>query len=220
MFCPNCSQERADTSKYCIKCGTELLAHAPKQGRILPPIIIMTVLLIIGTAAFFLISPEGASSAPWFTVTDGELFFDESLYIGGPELTVPSTVDGQTVTSISEDCFRDCSWLTRIYLPNTIEAIGDGAFYDCTGLTGMKLPEGLEQIGSEAFWGCTSLEAMYIPASVTSIESNAFRNCPLLCHVFVTGGADRFSSIYPQIINPFTKIYSVSGPDAQEYTPS
>lgn len=221
MFCPNCNEVRPNEVYSCGRCGTQLInPNLPKKGRILPPIIFMVVLLIIGTSVFFLQTTDEAASTPWFTVVNGELFFDEYLYTGGHELTVPATVDGQTVTAISENCFMGSSQLTRIHLPNTIQTISDGAFFECTSLTGMKLPEGLKQIGDDAFFGCASLEAVYIPASVMQIGTDAFMDCPNLCHVFAVGGFQRFHSIYPQKTNPFTEVYSVSGPDAQGYSPS
>ena len=221
MFCPNCNDPKPDDPHFCSKCGTALIdPDPPKKGRILPPIIFMVVMLMIGTAVFFLFPADTPSETPWFTAVDGELYFDPTLYTGGPELTVPSTVDGQTVTSLSANCFYGCDSLTTIVLPDTIQSIGSGAFSDCTDLRGIKLPEGLETVGQQAFYGCSALEAIYIPDSVKSIGSNALQACPNLRHIFIVGSAEDLSSIYPQNIGPRTEVYSVSGPDAQNYFPS
>ncbi|MBQ9762070.1 MAG: leucine-rich repeat protein [Oscillospiraceae bacterium] len=221
MFCPTCNESRPNEHLFCSRCGTKLIDPTPaKKGRILPPIIFMVALLMIGTAVFFLFPSPTASDSPWFSVVDGELFFDYSLYTGGPELTVPSTVDGQTVTTLSENCFYGCDRLTTVKLPNTLRHIGKNAFSDCTGLRGIKLPEGLETIGQQAFYGCSALEALYIPGSVNRIGSNALQSCPNLRHIFFVGTAAGFDSIYPQNIGPLTEIYSVSGPDARNYFPS
>lgn len=221
MFCPNCNEPRPDDPHFCSTCGTPLIdPNPPKKGRILPPIFFMVVMLIIGTAVFYLFPSAAPSDTPWFTVVDGELYFDHALYTGGPELTVPSTIDGQTVTSVSAHCFYGCSGLTTVNLPDTVQSIGNGAFSDCTDLRGIKLPEGLETIGQQAFCGCSGLEAIYIPGSVQSIGSNALESCPNLRHIFIVGDSMDFASIYPQNISPLTEIYSVSGPNASNYFPS
>lgn len=221
MFCPNCNIPRPNDPHFCSQCGTQLVTLSPtKKGRILPPIIFMVIMLIIGTTVFFVFAPTSRSSTPWFTVVNGELHFDETLYTGGSELTVPSTIDGQIVTSLSEYCFYGCTELTTINLPNTIERIGSGAFSDCTSLRGIKLPEGVDTIGQEAFYGCSALEALYIPGSVRSIGTNALQDCPKLRHIFIVGDSEHFNSIYSQNLSPQTKIYSVSGPDAENYFPS
>ena len=59
-------------------------------------------------------------------------------------------------------------------IPNSVTSIGDCAFVDCTSLTSVTIPNSVTSIGDEAFSGCTSLTNVTIPNSVTSIGDEAF----------------------------------------------
>ena len=68
-------------------------------------------------------------------------------------------------------------------IPDSVTSIGDYAFEDCSGLTSIIIPDGVTSIGYEAFYGCSSLTSITIPDSVTSIDSYAFRDCSNLTSV-------------------------------------
>ena len=61
-----------------------------------------------------------------------------------------------------------------VTIPDTVTSIGEYAFYDCTSLTSVTIPDSVTSIGGSAFSGCTSLTSVTIPDSVTSIGSYAF----------------------------------------------
>lgn len=91
------------------------------------------------------------------------------------DLYIPITSpDGDIVTSIGYDAFRNCGGLTTVYLPDTVERIGEWAFYGCSGLKNITIPEGVTGIGSWAFDGCISLKSITIPKSVKRIGERAF----------------------------------------------
>lgn len=54
-------------------------------------------------------------------------------------------------------------------VPNSVISIGNSAFYDCTGLTSISIPNSVTSIGDYAFYGCSGLTSITIPNSVTSI---------------------------------------------------
>ncbi len=56
-------------------------------------------------------------------------------------------------------------------------AISNGCFKECTNLAHVTLPEDIEEIGSSAFELCSSLAEIEIPANVTAIGEKAFQNC-------------------------------------------
>ena len=62
----------------------------------------------------------------------------------------------------------------EITIPNSVTSIADKAFQNCSGLTSVTIPNGVTSIGGYAFYGCSSLTSVTIPNSVTSIGENAF----------------------------------------------
>lgn len=128
-------------------------------------------------------------------------------------VTIPSEIDGKTVTSLSGDwnngVFADCTGLTEVIIPNTISTISSyafdgcvglktvtipdsvtkidsGAFSGCSGLNNIKLPETLREIGNLAFSRCSGLKSLTIPNSVVEIGDSAFRDCSGLQEVKIS----------------------------------
>lgn len=222
MFCPNCNMPRPNDIHFCRQCGAELTApEKPKKGKLWPPILFMVVMVVVGSIIFATSQPVQSqpSPAPWFTVENGVLSFQSELYQGDSQLEIPASVDGQTVTALADGCFQGCTSLEMVILPDTLERIGDYAFLGCESLRGIKLTEKVTFIGREAFYNCPALEAIYIPESVQSVGVNAFSACFALEYVFYAGDLEGWMEIYPQYINSDTRIYTVSGPDADSYAP-
>ncbi len=67
-----------------------------------------------------------------------------------------------------------------ILIPNTVTSIGNGAFDNCSSLTSVTIGDSVTSIGEEAFYGCSSLASITIPNSVTSIGDSAFSGCECL----------------------------------------
>ena len=98
-----------------------------------------------------------------------------------------STVIPNTVTSIGEQSFYNCSSLTSIIIPNSVTSIDRKAFYQCTGLTSVTIPNSVTSIGNQAFISCSGLTSVTIGNSVTSIGSSAFNSCSGLTSVTIPG---------------------------------
>jgi hypothetical protein len=75
---------------------------------------------------------------------------------------------------------RDNPYIKHIMLPETLVSIGNYTFYQCTGLTGLTIPETATDIRLSAFEECTSLVSVDIPDSVITLGSAVFRNCARL----------------------------------------
>ncbi len=89
------------------------------------------------------------------------------------------------LTSIGNSAFSGCSLLQNVenLFPPTCLTIGNSAFLDCKKLPNFTLPEGLLSIPANCFMGCTSFTDLHIPDSVTNIASGAFRDVYSLTNV-------------------------------------
>lgn len=134
----------------------------------------------IGNSAFYY-SRNGLTgvSIPNTVVTIGDYAFRQCS--GMTEISI-----GNSVTTIGRQAFYQCSGLTSITLPNSVTTIGMGAFYQCTGLTEIFLGNSVTTIDRYAFYYCSGLTSITIPGSVTSIGSSAFIMCTGLTSVNIT----------------------------------
>lgn len=96
-----------------------------------------------------------------------------------------NTIIPNSVTSIENWAFSNCSSMTDVTIPNSVTSIGKQAFVGCTGLISLTIPSSVISIGVEAFSGCTSLTSVTIPTGVTSIEQRAFYVCSSLTSVSI-----------------------------------
>ena len=148
---------------------------------------------------------------------------------------IPSSLRNVTVTggNILYGAFYGCSMLTSVTIPETVTSIGERAFYNCTGLTAINytgdiagwcgidglgnitgsgrtlyidgqkiegeliIPDSITEIKEYAFSGCAGLTSVTIPDSVTSIGEGAFSGCSSLESItipFVGAEAGKISS--------------------------
>ena len=97
------------------------------------------------------------------------------LYLNGEEII--NLVIPNGITSIGNDAFDGCTFLTSVTIPNTVTNIGNGAFSGCSGLPSITIPNSVTKIGPNAFRSCSGLQSVTIPNSVTSIGKYAFYEC-------------------------------------------
>lgn len=110
------------------------------------------------------------------TVSDSELVVDSNgvltAYNGSAmSITIPSSVNGITITSIGENAFAD-SDLTEIIMPKNITSIGKGAFENCLQLKTVAAAN-VTTIGDRAFYNCQTLRNPYF-SELTSIGAYSF----------------------------------------------
>ncbi len=107
-------------------------------------------------------------------------------YTGGESsVSIPSSVDGNNITSIGAGAFLGNSDITSISIPSGVTQIGQEAFADCTSLTSVSIPETVKQIGMGAFYGCSSLSSVTLPGGVTEISDEAFAECVNLSSITI-----------------------------------
>ncbi len=111
-------------------------------------------------------------------------------YSGLTSITIPNTV-----TTISNAVFKDCSSLTSVTLPNSITKIPDSAFEKCISLIRINIPNSVTIIGGYAFNGCSSLTSITLPEKIKTINKYAFGDCMNLASIEVSANNSYFSSI-------------------------
>lgn len=112
-----------------------------------------------------------------------------------PNSAVTSVTIPDSVTSIPDAAFVNCSQLTNISIPNSVTYIGFSAFSSCTSLKSITLPSSLRTIQSSAFYNCGNLETIRIPVSVTFIGNYAFAGCPSSMTVTYPGSKTQWDAI-------------------------
>lgn len=122
-------------------------------------------------------------------------------------LIIPSTTNGgDTITGILS---AGGSWMTSIFIPNTITIIGAGAFSNCTGLTSITIPSSVTSIGDGILRGCTGL------TSVVVASGNSFYDSRNNCNAIIETATNTLvSGCYSTVIpNTVTAIgnYAFSG---------
>ena len=128
----------------------------------------------IGSSAFYdcsgLIKAEFANIESLCRISfddsrSNPLYYAHRLYIEGQE--VKDIVISNSVTSIGDYVFSNCSNLTSICIPNSVTSIGDDAFKGCSSLEFVTCMAGsVPIIGSSAFYGVPQSSAtLYVPES-------------------------------------------------------
>lgn len=94
------------------------------------------------------------------------------------------------VTNVGGRAFKDCQYLTCMFLDDGITTIGDRAFYADEYLSAINMPRNLELIDQYAFYGCDTLT--FVRAGACSrlrrIEDHAFYSCTMLAELRLPNG--------------------------------
>ena len=89
------------------------------------------------------------------------------------------------VTNVGDRAFKDCQYLTCMFLDDGIATIGDHAFYADEYLSAINMPRKLELIDKYAFYGCDTLTFVRARACsrLKRIEDHAFYSCTMLAEL-------------------------------------
>ena len=134
--------------------------------------------------------------APWLRDVEGvDLDAGETI---GEDYLVLAYIAGATdeewngrtehytgVPNVGDRAFKDCHYLTCVYLNDDITTIGDHAFYKDEYLSAINMPRKLELIDKYAFYGCDTLTFVRARACsrLKRIEDHAFYSCTTLAEL-------------------------------------
>ena len=97
------------------------------------------------------------------------------------DLTLPTTINGVTMTEIIMRLFKGNTSITSVIIPENYTIIGGEVFRECTSLKSVIFPNTITtttgSIGSYQFRGCSSLEYVNIPPKITSLSARSFQDC-------------------------------------------
>ena len=103
--------------------------------------------------------------------------------------------DGRTerysgVTNVGARAFKDCRYLTCMFLNDDITTISDSAFYKDEYLSAINMPRRLELVDKYAFYGCDTLTFVRARncSRLRRIEDHAFYSCTMLAELRLPEG--------------------------------
>ncbi len=96
------------------------------------------------------------------------------------ELEIPAEINEIAVTSIADEAFKSCNYITSVTIPDTVKYIGDFAFYDCDKLEKVNIADSVQKLGVGVFRDCAILNNVALPEPLVEIPDQLFWNCPSL----------------------------------------
>ena len=151
-----------------------------------------------------------AQGSPWGAkyvngTVDGDFVFADAektqlvAYAGNDSVVIIPN----TVTSIDDYAFQNCSVITSITIPESVETIGYGAFNGCNNIKNLSyntdafnpsninksnletvvVGDAVTSIPNNAFYNCSNLKSVTLGNSVESIDRYAFYNCSSLTSI-------------------------------------
>lgn len=136
-----------------------------------------------------------ASQTPWnkyadqikeIRVDNGVTRIGSFAFYGLPNLEKITMAD--SVTTIGDYSFKNCTKLKDAALPNNLTSIGEAAFYGCAALTSVEMPDSLTSTGTYVFKGCTGLTSVKFSSKLTRISESLFYGCTGLISVTIPEG--------------------------------
>ena len=123
--------------------------------------------------------------------------------------SIKSLTIGANVTTINDNMFKNCIYLSSIDFSEAtgLTSIGDNAFNNCGNFDGSEEVPALHlttvdlsntkvtSIGESAFISCTKLTTITLPSTLTTIGNYAFHSCSSLASFSVPGSVKTIGSM-------------------------
>ncbi len=192
-ICPECGCEIPENSGKCPECGYAFekpsensannLDSAKKKNnkRNLVIIVVAAALIVVLALSLGLGLGLGLrqNTDGWNDLVENNgLIYrakdDGTCYLYGctdkaaAAITIPSVVNGRTVTGIGDSAFNGCDKLTSITIPDSVTEIGYMAFWNCLKLESIEIPDSLTSIADFAFEKCSGLTSISYKRDIAS----------------------------------------------------
>ena len=128
-----------------------------------------------------------------YKVVDGCLIHvsTKTLIAGTCNAVIPT--DG-SVTAIAENAFYSRN-ITSMVIPEGITSIGENCFRNCKLLEEVRIREGVVKIDQYAFYDCKNLQRIYLSSTVSFLGNKIFQNCTALTEVYLEGNVKKWQTM-------------------------
>ena len=146
--------------------------------KLLFTVFFIGIMAFIIASSFIRVLAETDSNGIWYGYnSDGDSYSVVGIKNATvADLVIPSTYEGKPVTAIQDNAFRGLGFRS-VEIPDSITSIGEYAFADCTALTSIEIPDSVKSIGFGAFENCSNMTSITLP--FVGGELNATKNTSL-----------------------------------------
>ena len=95
---------------------------------------------------------------------------------------------------------RGNTYLKNIIIPNSVTSIGEYAFSNCTNLESIIIPDSVTTIGSKAFSECTNLESVVLSQNIDSLKPHTFNGCSSLKEITIPENVEDIDHAFTECI--------------------
>ncbi len=106
------------------------------------------------------------------------------------KVVIPSKIAGRKVTCIGADTFLDNFEITSIEIPDTVISIGDCAFSNCTSLKKVSIPKSVREIGTAVFSFSSKLKTIQVDSNnpyFVSVENVLYSKDQTILYAYPAG---------------------------------
>ena len=136
----------------------------------------------------------------------GDVLYNGVHLIKAKDTITECTIDGNTKTIVG-GAFYNCQGLTSIEIPDSVTSIGDEAFGNCSELERVIIGAGVTELKDNVFSGCRGLRLIATLDKVTSIGGLAFGNYSKLTSIEIPTCV---TSIFPKAFSVCSSLTSVA----------
>jgi len=145
----------------------------------------------------------------WHLLDDGTAEIT-AWYGRGPEIVIPSIIEGKDVTSVAPYAFVYCN-AAKISFPETIRKVGSYALFSCDKLEELVFAEGLETLSNDAICSLPSLKKLNLPQSLeVNSEDHPFSWLGDEVVVTVTEGSSAYKWVMQNNDSLFAEVQTIT----------